>query len=317
MTNKSSINGKAFEYACLMTLHTYVRKIRPVKIIKNSSFDVAQTCWGLISTVDQSTYIKSANAGIATISKLEPRITEQSSDIVELYLQPDHMGKSGDVRDLIIIRKPIDWEIGISIKTNHLALKHSRLSKKLDFGERWLQKPCSNAYFENIAPIFDKLTKFKAVKLKWSEVESKAATIYIPVLNAFILEIERMYGQYKSEIPKRITNYLIGSQDYYKLISLPAALSTSLMTFNIYGTLNKPAGNKNPETEVPQIKLPTRIIKIGLKPGFTNTVELIMDNGWEICFRIHSASTYVEASLKFDVQITGVPTSILILNNTW
>ena len=44
------------------------------------------------------------------------------------------------------------------------------------------------------------------------------------------------------------------------------------------------------------------------KPGSTNTVEMFLDNGWQLSFRIHSASTKVEPSLKFDVQFIGMPT---------
>jgi hypothetical protein len=42
-----------------------------------------------------------------------------------------------------------------------------------------------------------------------------------------------------------------------------------------------------------------------------------MDGGWQFNFRIHNASTYVEPSLKFDIQIIGMPTTIISINCSW
>lgn len=53
------------------------------------------------------------------------------------------------------------------------------------------------------------------------------------------------------------------------------------------------------------------------KPNSTNTVELYMDGGWQFNFRIHNASTKVETSLKFDVQIVGIPATIISINCSW
>ena len=42
-----------------------------------------------------------------------------------------------------------------------------------------------------------------------------------------------------------------------------------------------------------------------------------MDEGWQFTFRIHNASTLVEPSLKFDIQIVGMPTAIITINCIW
>ena len=67
-----------------------------------------------------------------------------------MKLQKDSEGEIGDVRDIIIVRRDIKWEIGLSIKHNHFAVKHSRLGKSLDFGERWFGVKCSEQYWEDI-----------------------------------------------------------------------------------------------------------------------------------------------------------------------
>lgn len=47
------------------------------------------------------------------------------------------------------------------------------------------------------------------------------------------------------------------------------------------------------------------------------TVEMILDNGWQLSFRIHSASTKVEPSLKFDVQFISMPVSVCTIKCVW
>ena len=44
-----------------------------------------------------------------------------------------------------------------------------------------------------------------------------------------------------------------------------------------------------------------------MKSGSYNTLNMILDGGWEISFRIHNASTKVEKSLKFDIKLLGNP----------
>lgn len=54
-----------------------------------------------------------------------------------------------------------------------------------------------------------------------------------------------------------------------------------------------------------------------MKPKSNNTLELYLNNGWQFSFRIHNASTLIEPSLKFDVQIMGMPTNIIVINCQW
>jgi hypothetical protein len=74
---------------------------------------------------------------------------------------------------------------------------------------------------------------------------------------------------------------------------------------------------KKPSIIVPLAQLPTSIINIDFKPGSSNTVELYLDAGWQFSFRIHNASTYVEPSLKFDIQIIGMPATVILINSEW
>ena len=63
--------------------------------------------------------------------------------------------------------------------------------------------------------------------------------------------------------------------------------------------------------------LPTRIVSLEYKPDSKNTLELYLDGSWQFSFRILNAPTKVESSLKFDIQIIGMPTTIISIDCSW
>lgn len=316
MSDKSNNQGRAFEYICLITFEREIKKYRDVEIVSNSSFEAAMTAWESIDKSLQTNLIISAESIVKTIFDLEPMIVEKDDDKVELLIQPDVMGEVGDVRDIVAIRKERKWEIGFSVKHNHFAVKHSRLAKTLDFGERWYNKKCSEQYWADVKPIFDYLSKEKDKETTWRDLPDKDSEVYVPLLKAFIDEIKRTYKEYP-ELPKRMVEYLLGTFDFYKIISIDSDKLTQIQTFNMKGTLNQSSKKEEAKVKIPLVNLPTRLVDIQLKPGSTNKVELYLDNGWQFSFRIHNASTIVEPSLKFDIQIEGMPTSIISINCYW
>lgn len=42
-----------------------------------------------------------------------------------------------------------------------------------------------------------------------------------------------------------------------------------------------------------------------------------MNNGWQFSFRIHNTEHAVKPSLKFDVQIEGMPATIMSIHRKW
>ncbi|MBQ7740645.1 MAG: HaeIII family restriction endonuclease [Eubacterium sp.] len=316
MSNASNNQGRAYEYICLLTLEREIKQYRNVKIEINSSYEAAKSAWLSIDTELQNTLAQSANAAVETIFDMEPLIIEDGNDQLNLKIQKDSEGEAGDVRDILIIRRNIKWEIGLSIKHNHFAVKHSRLSPTIDFGKKWFDVACSDTYWDSVNPIFDFLKEQKKNGLKWSELADKENDVYIPLLRAFIDEIKNSY-QTHSDIPKKMVEYLLGEFDFYKVISLDNKKVTQIQTYNLRGTLNQPSKTEKAKITVPISALPTRIISLDFKPNSTNTVEFYMDNGWQFSFRIHNASTKVETSLKFDVQIIGMPATIISINCLW
>lgn len=316
MSNQSNDQGRAYEYICLLTLGSEINKFRAAVIEKNSSYYAAERAWRSISEELRNTLEDSASAAVYTIFDLEPMILEDGNDRLDLFIQPDSQGEEGDVRDILIVRRNVQWEIGLSIKHNHFAVKHSRLGKKLDFGDRWFGVPCSEQYWQDVEPIFNYLEKEKKRGAKWRDLPSKEDDVYIPLLQAFSDEIHRRVKTHP-ELPRKMVEYLLGEYDFYKVISLDSKRITQILSFNMHGTLNKASKTQRPKLAVPVAVLPTRIVSLDFKPGSNNTVELYMDGGWQFSFRIHNAATAVETSLKFDVQIIGMPTSIITINCRW
>lgn len=316
MSNQSNVFGRAYEYICIETLNVEINKYRKSVIEKSSTYEIAKECWDFIDQETKDIFKQSALAATISIFDLEPMITEIGEDCLVLKMQKDEEGEIGDVRDIIIIRNAEKWKIGLSIKHNHFAVKHSRLGAKLDFGERWYGIKCSDDYWNDIAPIFEFINSKKEQGLKWSDLENKDIDVYVPLLNAFMNEIKRNADKH-SDLPKKLVEYLLGEFDFYKVISIDNKKITQIQTYNLRGTLNKPSKKETPKTIIPIAKLPTRIVNIDFKPESKNTIELYMNEGWQFSFRIHNASTYVENSLKFDIQIVGMPASIISIDCKW
>lgn len=316
MSDRSNNNGRGYEYACLHTLQSHINMERPAIIVENSSYYAAEHAWGMLSIGEQSLYRISAEAVIQSLFELEPCIIEPGSTPIELYIQQDTNGKSGDVRDIIIQRQDISWQIGISIKHNHFAVKHSRLSPNIDFGKLWYDYPCSRTYWKEVAPIFDYLHQAHIESIYFRDLPNKTNAIYVPLLQAFMSEINRQYAKHK-DLPCRLVEYLLCKYDFYKWISIDTHRMTQLQAYNLHGTLNKSSRVAIPNIIIPKTALPKRIISFEFYPNRSNTLLLCMDNGWTFTFRIHNAEDICTPSLKFDVQIIGVPTTIISINCPW
>ena len=322
-TTESTRYGKAYEFVCLTAFQRLISQKRPVSVIQNSSYAIAKQRFEEIPSIEQSDMIASATVGAEKILSLEPRLTCGSDNLV-LSLQADSVAKTdggADIRDLILERPDIQWNLGISIKHNHNALKHSRLSNKLDFGEKWYGKPCSATYFNEITPIFSLLEKLKGTL--WSNMPNKVQDVYQPLLNAFKKELIRANSI--ENITESLIRYLIGcnGKDYYKLVHRKNN-KVDVTPYNITGKLNQPDPcGTHPSHLLPgRIVLPTKIESFEYKKkrnGETsnNTLVLELDKEWSISFRIHSASSLVETSLKFDVQLAKHPSSVVCYTSKW
>lgn len=205
------------------------------------------------------------------------------------------------------MRTKQDWEIGISAKNNHRAVKHSRLSQNIDFGEKWLGLPCSAEYFSEIKPVFGKLSKIrdKDKTTKWNVFENKHRAVYKPILQAFKKELIRLNQENSTIVPRKLVVYLIGNEDFYKIIR--GKNNVEIQAYNLHGTLNQSFEGRKPKAKIPKVKLPDRLIELTPKKNSTTTLIASLSKGWQISFRIHTAKSTVEPSLKFDINLISTP----------
>jgi hypothetical protein len=316
---KQTDSGKAFEYAVTFALYNKIKTRQRVQIKQNVSFFNAKRSFEKFTIKEQQDYNKAAEAGISHIAKLEPRIENPiiSNDEIIIIIQSDQKGIIGDIRDIITIRSKDNWEIGFSAKNNHMAVKHSRLSGLLDFGEKWFNISCSHQYKNEVKQIFDELKQIiKENKDKknfnWSDLGNKKMEYYRRVLNSFELEILRLYKS-NINIPELLLRYLLGVFDFYKIMKFDS--STKIQGFNLYGTLNKPFGSINPIIKIPRLKFPSRIENTRIINN--TTLHIYFDKGWQLSFRIHNAKKKLEASLKFDIQLFGIPSNLYKHDEPW
>ena len=315
MSTASNDQGRAYEYAWIRILEEELEPYRDVTVVDNSSLETNKKAWDSMTPEKQETYSLSAKSAVYQLIDLEPLMTEESDDELTLSFQSDDAGVQGDVRDIVARRESLDWEIGLSVKHNHEAIKHSRLSHRLDFGKEWFGIPCSEKYWDAVKPLFDWLKDEKAKGTKWPDIANKETEVYIPLLNAFMDEVNRAYKT-NGDVPRKMVEYLIGKCDYYKVISHDNKAKTLVRSFNLHKTLGK-SNNPTSTNRVPSTELPSALLDLHFKKGSNNTVEMILDNGWELSFRIHNASSKVEPSLKFDVQFISMPSSIMTYECFW
>ncbi|MDD4150355.1 MAG: HaeIII family restriction endonuclease [Bacteroidales bacterium] len=307
--------GKAFEYALLKEFYDRLNKSHNnVIIIDSEPYKTAKLCYEIFSEDDQGLYSLVSSAAINFLVDIEPRLSNSlnSDDVLQLEIVSDSEGQTGDVRDVLAIRLLQKWEIGISAKNNHRAVKHSRLSQKIDFGNKWIGLPCSSDYFGEIKPIFDFLTNLrdKDKSTKWTAIKDMHDNIYVPLLDAFRSELLRLDNENPEIVPKRLVEYLIGNQDFYKVIK--GKSTVEIQAYNLHGTLNQPFEKVKPKAKIPKLKLPTRLIEVVYENNSKTTLIVSLNEGWQISFRIHNASSRVEPSLKFDINLISAPHTLFI-----
>ena len=295
-----------------------------VEIVSSPQMDTARSLYEAVDAEMKIALDKAADAAVRVVKRLEPQLwNPNNNEPLYLSIQSDSAGIKGDVRDVICFRKQNGWEIGFSCKHNHHAVKHSRLSDTIDFGKEWVGVPCSEEYFNTVVPLFTELrtlrdeSKNTGKPMLWEEVVDKAERYYIPILQAFIEELKRIDAESNHNIPEALIRYLLGRYDFYKVITDDKNRTTRIEAINLSGTLNINSGVDKSITKVPLLKMPSKFYHIDFKQDSNNTIEVVCDEGWQISMRIHSASSRVEPSLKFDVQLVSFPSSVYTQTEPW
>lgn len=322
---KQTIQGKAFEYACLNAIsHKLEKENKIINKTENKAYFTALKSYEQLSQQDKEKYTLAAETAVKIVFPLEPKLLNEDNDIpLLLSISNDTIAKGcdGDVRDIICIRFKSNWEVGFSCKHNHQALKHPRITEAKDFGKVWLGYPCSNEYINNMDNILKPITELQRKGICWRDVPNKIDDFYVPILKEIMKEFQNICNQY-SDAPKKLLSYFFGSKDFYKIISLEKDKQTKVVAFNMNGTLNTPSKNEKSIYKVKRIHYPTRLVDIRFKQSADTqsktTISIIFDGGWQIDMRLHNADSKVKITgLKFDVQLAGQPNDIYQQQRSW
>jgi len=282
MSVSQSDSGKAWEYGLARQLADVLNRSAILNI--SSTRNYAQNAYDAMSAIERRRMDHAASEVVVFLRTHDERLVDATS----VEVQSDMMGKLGDVRDILV--ETSHGVIGISAKHRHSAVKHSRLSDTIDFGNDWYGIPCSSKYWNRVNPVFEDLRKRSGL---WRDMErNRKMDIYMTILQAFMDETRNHAD------PEKMMRYLLGKHDFYKIIKENG--DVSLTSFNINGTLKW--GRK--------VALPSSFIKVSMKPGSETTALIFCEHGWQLSFRIHSAESRIIPSLKFDVQLVGQPSTM-------
>ena len=207
-----TINGKAFEFALLTEFRDRLTPKTTVSVIENEPYKTAQKYFNSFAEEEQGRYRLVSSFAVNFLIDIEPRLSNDinEKDVLQLEIVSDKQGQSGDVRDVLAIRALQKWEIGISAKNNHRAVKHSRLSNDIDFGEKWLGIPCSESYFNEIKPVFDELARLRKqskATQKWETLGDYHTSVYLPILNAFKKELIRLDSENQGIVAQKLIEW--------------------------------------------------------------------------------------------------------------
>lgn len=293
-------NGKALEFAVAKSFSELLN----VEILDSPSSRNARACY---EKVNEGIRIRFDDASKKSASHIIEKEEILRNGANSIWLASDSLGQDGDVRDVMI--NCGEKKIGFSCKTNHSAFKHSRLSGKADFIKSWgiNESGCSNDYWNKVKPIFAELTiirKESAGAALWKMQPDVANRFYWPILDAFESEINRLSKNpsTQSQTASRLVSYIVGFQDFYKIVVRKDVVE--LQAFNLGGTLS-----------VTKTRLPDQIIGIDRLNGGQYSKTIRLNRGFTFNFRIHSASSRVEPSLKFDVTAISLPPSEIYTNH--
>lgn len=276
-SGSQSASGKSWEYG----LARAAADTFSVPLFSDKALNTAQKAYERLDEQERMRIDTAASEAIVFLSEHDD-VLEHAARV---SIQSDMKGQSGDVRD-VIVHTTNDKEIGISAKHRHGAIKHSRLSPKINFGQKWYGKDCSEQYTRSVAPIWKRLQADRDEGKAWRDIPDKDLVVYSPIIQAFMVEV-------RTAPAEKLLRYMLGIDDYYKVMKENG--NVLLQSFNLAGNLGW--GQK--------MSMPSRIIDVEQRRS--STAVIVFDEGWTLSFRLHNAESKVTPSLKFDVTLISTP----------
>lgn len=126
---------------------------------------IQQKNFNSLQPEEQTKYSMAAATAAKAIFPLEPQL-RYGKGLLELSINIDRaaQGIDGDVRNVMIIQylsSDESWEIGLSCKHNHEALKHPRITEQDDFGSNWVGVPCSSDFQDQMEKVIQEIATYQ------------------------------------------------------------------------------------------------------------------------------------------------------------
>ncbi|RBN42442.1 hypothetical protein DMN50_04975 [Priestia megaterium] len=309
--NNSNRNGRAFE---AIIFHQLVQQLKlnrrnlsadmPKKTMERQKIDSTFFNKLYEDSIDLNNKNKTSdeklyNSFIVTAPKIVNwmfnKFNLSNYEHLTLIKPDDNAGKLGDITDIRIEARISNKTeiINFSLKNNSSALKHSRLSGVPEWLGLDLNSSIAISYTKDLKATWD-LIQEDILKYEAHHSDTIYSFSDLNKINPMYKEnnlylqnyihVESLLNQYSNDIEKAIHlfKYLVG-ENYYKI--------------NNKYKLVKP---KVEILEFKNIPLPN---SYRVSRDNNNYIILDFDNGWQISLRLHSASTKLSASLKFDAQL--------------
>ena len=180
-TGKQDASGNALEYAV-------AARIVDIADAELQNSTIAQTSRRDYESVSADVRGQLDNAADKSVAHLFLLESLARKGVREVRMQPDAVGQKGDPRDLVLMLKLENSDIGISIKLNNAVAKNSRLQRTAPtFCDKWnLGCTHSDLYQQRIASVFDAVDSEKEKGVcNWNEINDKDEKVYAPIINAF------------------------------------------------------------------------------------------------------------------------------------
>lgn len=315
--SRQNLSGRAFEYAVLSAcLEVATAKGLTVEVEQTNALVQAKRAFDEGTAESRAQLMEAARKGVQAFTLMEPRFSNprSQSDVLKVFLQNDAAGQAGDVRDLVVLRQEQDWQTGISAKHNSKFIKSARLSDASGFAQRWLQTECSETFRTRVTEIFRPIQGLIGTGTSWNDFgQERKHDMYGHLVKAFKEELLLLYSIHGEIIPARFLQFLLGSNDFYKVLRIDS--TTQVQPFNLNGSLGKQAGSIRPVTKPPRLPVPTRILSLDIVSG--TTLHLYCDKGWQVALRVHNKDTALAASLGMEAHLIGHPSELFTLLIPW
>lgn len=117
--------------------------------------------------------------------------------------------------------------------------------------------------------------------------------------------------------PSKLIEYIIGKSKppYVHTISVDYKELASFK--NINNARVSPTKANGESFNIPQANLPKRCVYINFIPGNNTTLELYLDRGWELTFKVDRETIVAGQNLEIDIQVIGMPVAIMNMNCVW